>query len=396
MQKLLVLFPCLLTIVLAAQNNNLLIPYREGMKWGYADTSGRVVIQPEYKSAEPFHYLKSKTGNETGEGLAIVEQAGQQWVINTAGKTIIPPGYFIINYVNRAGDFIYHTVYGNTGSGLYKNGKMVVPAIYEDIQYLAAGIFKVKKEGKYGLCDGAGHFVADPKYDDLFLTPFIENGYYHWKLESRGKIVKVKGPPAPSAEKAPMVIVHRRSYPYDETMIKFRHPQTLEQLRKDLALDTVIPEFFPAAYLVKKDGKEGILLNEKQLFLFDTVYKEPWVFYVNMDTGSALYKTWHCQCLLLTRKNGKYGIINEKEEVIADFVYDDFGDETDFIELYGQRRADLFIIEPRFKLVRTGYRKISSSFELPLPSGHSFRYFLVESDTGYGYIGENGVEYIAR
>ena len=85
-------------------------------------------------------------------------------------------------------------------------------------------------------------------------------------------------------------------------------------------------------------------------------------------------ETLHCSdgsiVTALAKKNGKYGYINEKGEVVIDFIFEDangfkynlaavkLNDKWGFIDLSGQ-----FQIEPKFDRVEHQFRPIKAKYE---------------------------------
>jgi len=60
-----------------------------GEKWGYIDTTGKIVVQPQFDCAYAF--------NESG--LALVENDGEIGWIDCTGKFIIEPRYIAVRDV---------------------------------------------------------------------------------------------------------------------------------------------------------------------------------------------------------------------------------------------------------------------------------------------------------
>ena len=50
-----VFFTLLFTTLSFSQNNNPLIPYRDGNLWGFCDTLGNVKVKPLYKEIKDFN-----------------------------------------------------------------------------------------------------------------------------------------------------------------------------------------------------------------------------------------------------------------------------------------------------------------------------------------------------
>ena len=83
---LLILFLILWSFPIIGQN---LIPFRKGVSWGHMDTSGSLVIKPTFDLAKPFEYNR-----------AIVKLKDKYGYIDTTGRLVIPCIY------NNAYDFI--------------------------------------------------------------------------------------------------------------------------------------------------------------------------------------------------------------------------------------------------------------------------------------------------
>src|SRR5688500_7085552 len=71
-----------------AQVKHKLIPYIQDALWGYADTTGSIVITPQFDAAQLFY-----------NKLAAVEKDGKMGYIDSAGNLTVPLKY------DRAGNF---------------------------------------------------------------------------------------------------------------------------------------------------------------------------------------------------------------------------------------------------------------------------------------------------
>lgn len=69
-----------------------IIAYRQGEKWGYVGTDGKVIIEPEYEDAKSFSY-----------GLAAVCVKDKWGFINTQKQLVIPCEYEDADYFNSTG-----------------------------------------------------------------------------------------------------------------------------------------------------------------------------------------------------------------------------------------------------------------------------------------------------
>ena len=174
--------------------DSILIGYRNGLcpikvsdKWGYMDTAGDVVIEPQYDYARTFnesgvarvrkgssYYFIDKEGNELWEfdciftGIindrAVVLKNGKKYLVNGVGEIICEV------YADRVSSFRedgYAVAFnGNKASLIDTMGRVVLATEYENIGTFIEGIALVKKDKAYGFIDISGKEIIPVKYDD--------------------------------------------------------------------------------------------------------------------------------------------------------------------------------------------------------------------------------------
>ncbi|HSI90918.1 MAG TPA: WG repeat-containing protein, partial [Adhaeribacter sp.] len=99
-----------------------LIPYRAGDLWGYADSTGKIKVQPKYQFAEPFEDRVARVAVKHTWGL-----------LNEKGKEIIPPRYQSIDPFSGG-----LAVVSNSSSErgvITSQGKEIVPVVYQYISF---------------------------------------------------------------------------------------------------------------------------------------------------------------------------------------------------------------------------------------------------------------------
>ena len=121
----------------------------EGL-WGYADMQGQMVIAARYKEAMDFH-----------GGLARVRN-GRYWgFINAAGEAVTPEQFL------RAGDLHGGRAWVQVGSFfgyVDETGQMVIPAKYAQAGDFSQGVAVVREKRGTGVIDDRGKWVIPPKY----------------------------------------------------------------------------------------------------------------------------------------------------------------------------------------------------------------------------------------
>ena len=87
---------CLKALAVSSQSLPILVPFRDGDKWGYSDTLGNIKIQPKYDTVPLFNYDMIHKGNHV---IAVVKLKGKPMVINERGTIIVPSKYDYIRVV---------------------------------------------------------------------------------------------------------------------------------------------------------------------------------------------------------------------------------------------------------------------------------------------------------
>lgn len=148
------------------------------MKWGYIDTSGRFVINPQFNAAYDF-----------SDGLAaIVNKDNKLGYIDKTGSFVITPqfdagGMFgSMNFGVNFHEGMAIAQAGDKSGFIGKDGKFAINPQFEDATPFYDGLAAVKQGGQWGYIDKKGSFVINPQYDDA--APFI-NGLA--LIEKKGK-----------------------------------------------------------------------------------------------------------------------------------------------------------------------------------------------------------------
>jgi hypothetical protein len=126
-------------------------PAAAGGKWGYIDTVGKWVIDPQFESAEDF-----------SDGLAAVKVGGRWGYIDRKGKFVVNPQY------DEAGEF-------EEGQALFKSGgrygfidtsgRVVVNATFRNARRFSDGLAPVKTDEDWGFLDSNGKMVINSQFD---------------------------------------------------------------------------------------------------------------------------------------------------------------------------------------------------------------------------------------
>lgn len=169
-----------------------LIPVKnEEGKFGFVNSSGKLVIPCRYEDAEGFR-----------AGLSSVKKAGKYGYIDTAGKTVI--GF---RYDEAAGFYDNRACVNVGGKSGYINrkGELVIPSIYVSAFYFSEGLGCVSKsEGYEGYCyiDSTGKAVIKGPFERA--EPFkngkatVQKNGKCMEINHEGK--KIRSLPSPCPE----------------------------------------------------------------------------------------------------------------------------------------------------------------------------------------------------
>lgn len=133
--------------------SQMLFPYRAGQKWGFCDSSKRIIIEPKYQLVERF----------TNQNLARVKLENKYGYINRAGQEIIDikydfGGYFWSEFT--------HVQLGTKVGIINNQGKIIVPVLYDAVR-VQDHYFWIKLKGKWGLCDLNGKMLSKHSFDEI-------------------------------------------------------------------------------------------------------------------------------------------------------------------------------------------------------------------------------------
>lgn len=146
------------------QEMKTLFPVEKDGKFGFIDRTGKVVIAPQFESANDFH-----------EGLALVTSSGKKLFIDPAGKVVITPQFDIVNNFSEglAAVNIGQKRIPNLGlisdpgkwGYIDKTGKLVIPLKFTHAEDFSEGLAAVKEGDRSGFIDHTGKVLFEAPLD---------------------------------------------------------------------------------------------------------------------------------------------------------------------------------------------------------------------------------------
>lgn len=148
-------------------------------KWGFVDREGEMVIEPSYILAESF----------CDNGLAwVVTQNGDQCFINSDGEIVIETGFNIFHSNYNVFSFDQYGFAEVELDGKWtvmnESGVMLTDPVFESVNVCDENNIVICLGGEYGVMDTQGAMTIAPVYDFLM---YLGEGYYYYSVSEVGK-----------------------------------------------------------------------------------------------------------------------------------------------------------------------------------------------------------------
>ena len=275
-------------------SGNLLI-VKDGKK-GLANLTGQIIIATQYKDI-----LSLKEGYKSE--YIIVDEQNNKGIISTSGNLIIEPKYSEIKYIDSSENF---AVYDTTWKIASNNGEIILDNGYEEIKSIKGDNVIVKKAGKYGIVTTSGETKLENQYDDLSYAFSI---YYIAKKDGQYGIINVNGETVIPFEYSSMFFIE------EGTIIIGDKSQT-----ETVIFDSNLAQKFSGiiSEINKDEGYIKVYENDNYKY-YNFKFEEK-------TAKSILTKN----TLFLSKKDGKYGFINNEGAIVVDYIYDDATEQNEY------------------------------------------------------------------
>lgn len=397
----------------------LLIPYRKATLWGYADTTGRIVIQPKYDEASLFF-----------NGFAPVKKSGKRGLINAKGKELIPTSYtefidccyryliamdsFKVSLIRLKDGLVLlplsdrkiRPAYGrffitttNTGKGLFDahKRKWILPEKHEEIEFYFS-----REENHFFYArtsTDTTYFMltSDENFRSLKSPPARENPPTAFTVED-------DPPPEQDVLSGPDAVITTWMSAFTERGGKKGFVRTT---RGDFTSSDSLPAIYDSIeinpfnndqFIVRKNGRAGIVgLDGSTVMSLD--YDD-----IQIADSSSVHGIY------IVKRNGKWGLA-DREKIILPFEYDRiYGNSTDLrgfvlsknnktgMYFYDRSRKIFNVLIPAeydiiFGLNFVQLADVDQSVRYDLQNQEGKRIIMVKKNGYMGYIDLAGREY---
>ena len=129
----------------------------EDCVWGYMDTTGQIIVAPEYSFAKPFT-------NDVG----MVECDGKWGLVNRQSEVLIPCRYDDIGFLENTDNQIIKVFIKEHKYGLIDTlGQLTVRAVYDEVGSFAEGRLAVQSKNRWGFVDANGMEAVPPRFSSV-------------------------------------------------------------------------------------------------------------------------------------------------------------------------------------------------------------------------------------
>lgn len=309
------------------------IRIQEGKRIGYADITGKILIEPVYVSIGDFvdgYAIVSKTSSYDDEDGHEREKS-IYGVIDSSFKEIIPCIFEYLEYDTNLGLFETNIGYKST-DGRYvtdANGKTIL--VDKKYKYCkpfqdncAIAVMCKNYEVRYGLIDTMSNDIIPPLFEKLEL---VDNGLYKFRINELYGLINSNGD---------IVLANQYDYisKFSEGYGSFSKVTSVDSKGDKTFIHGLIDrqgnEILPASYSFIGNVSEGkaVLMNNNIWQLFDVntrnILQFPDISYLGIcKEGLCRYNMGGSFDLKnLKTKGGRWGYLDQKGEIIINPTYE--------------------------------------------------------------------------
>ncbi len=290
------LLPCEYEEITALQGIENSILIKKDGKLGLVNDTGSIIIEPNYTEIK-------NLGETYKEGYITTSEDGKYGVISTTKMQILENKYDDIKQVYLPN--YYLVVEAGVLKVINSSGETILQDGFDDIKSETSRGFIYTRNNLYGEISASGEILIEAKYQDLKET---NDGDYIAKQNDKYGIID-------SAENIQL--------PFDYTGITYNETANL-YIAEDAEYNTSIID---AECNVKLTG---ILseLNENKSYIKMRVNDEYKYYNFNCEEKPNT-EILSDHTIFLSKKDGKYGFVNKKGEIVVDYIYDDATEQNE-------------------------------------------------------------------
>ncbi len=265
-------------------------------KVGISDNFGNIIVEVKYKEVK-------KIGDDNKQQFIIVDDDNAYGVALSDKTVEIPCTYSDIKPLTQ------NNVYVVKEDGKWKiinaDKSVNIETGFDDVMEMSPSYFVIKENNKYGVLNTKGEKVLPAEYD--FITLSFEDNFVVQK-DSKYGIINSAG------EEKVAIAYEYISYRKDADLFEVTIESENHLFDKNFE-DKLI------GIISKVDAENGYLKIRVngEYKLYDFKFEE--------KTNTEVFAN---NTIFLDKKDGKYGYVNKKGEVVVDYIYNDATEQNEY------------------------------------------------------------------
>ena len=354
-----------------------LIPYRDGKIWGFCDTIGKVVVKPYFDNVVAVQYDPYNAGNAS----FLIQKNNKKFVVDEKNQIIVPLNHTYDSIRLKEFDMDYIEVFRKGKMGLYADLKELIPCKYDNIDVAGNKSYRVFVGNKCGIINSKNKLIVPIKYEEIY--PYWDetadsNSKFVWEATLGRESVKFYDSKIIEIDDYPVGVLEKSAGGY------LTDEDDVARLDLQKKYDKVVLDEYRSIAYVTKNNKTGVfsLLQEKQIV--DVLYDD--ISFAETNKGNSVFKV---------KLNGKFGFVSENNLVLLPVEYDkiEYNQKIYQYEITKKNKVGVKVFNTIYPTIEAKYLEILDYKRIQINNHWSFIIFLVKTENGIGFVGENGVEY---
>jgi len=275
---------------------NVLITIKDG-KQGIVDSHGNVIIENDYVEVNT---LTDKYEN----GFVVKSEEDNFGIVNSNGEVVLETKYEEIK--NVYGNNMYVVKEASKWKIVDEEENSYLEDAFEDVKQINSNNIVVKKDEKYGIVTTSGEVKVDYLYDDL---EFIFTDTYIAKKDNKYGIININ---------------NEEKLEFAYTYINYEQEADFIRAQKEDSQTELLDREFN----VKAEGIVSEINTDKNYIRVRV--GEDYKYYNFKLEEKQSTEILNTNTIFLSKKDGKYGYVNEEGIVVVDYIYDDATEQNKY------------------------------------------------------------------
>ena len=267
-------------------------------KKGLVDSMGKVIILNEYVE------ITSLT-EKYEDGFIVKNEQGKYGIINYDTTVAIEPKYDEISHIYGNGMYVVRDA--NIVKVVNASGESFIENKFNEVKEINVDNFVIKINEKYGIINKEGEEKIPAEYENL---TYAFSNYYIAQKDGKYGVITID---------------KQEALPFDYSNITYLSNIGVFQVEKS---DSIESQILDKNFNVKVTGLIAEINQDKNYIRVreNGEYKY-YNFKLEQKENTEMLAT---NTIFLSKKDGKYGYVNEKGVVVVDYIYEDATEQNKY------------------------------------------------------------------